>query len=225
MAAPFVIGVGEDKATGRFFLNPVGFAGLAERAEQVALERIHPRLTLRIRSISVPSDPTTGFVLIEVPTSPEAPHMVDGRYYGRGDKTKTALDDQEVRRLFDRRARQREEFETILNDAVANDPTPEGLRTQAHLFVVAVPAHREADMLHDALQAATTTMGAWVYDTVRGAPSSNVSWPKHARFAPDLSSALHPSTRANGFGLSTWPSAPDHPSFTSETRPSRHRDR
>jgi hypothetical protein len=39
-------------------------------------------------------DPTVGYVAIDVPRSPRAPHIVDGRYYARGAKTNIVLSDQ-----------------------------------------------------------------------------------------------------------------------------------
>ena len=81
-----IIGVDEDK---NYALTPVPLEGLAERVEQVAGSRIDEPLALdgviEIESAAKPSD---GYLLVRVPASPRAPHMVDNRYWGRGDKTK-----------------------------------------------------------------------------------------------------------------------------------------
>ena len=79
--------------------NPVDLTKLAERLTQIALMR--PDEGVRVRTWEIPTaeDPSRGYLFIHVPPSPRAPHMVEGRYYGRNDKTNYRLSDAEVRRL------------------------------------------------------------------------------------------------------------------------------
>jgi hypothetical protein len=69
-----------------------------------------------VRTVSVESSSgaNRGFLLVQVPPSPRAPHMVDGRYCGRADRTNRPLSNAEVIRLHEQQmAAQRD----ILADA------------------------------------------------------------------------------------------------------------
>jgi predicted HTH transcriptional regulator len=82
-----LIGVAESKdASPQWEPTPIPLSGLGERIEQVARSTIDPALYVRVSQFSSGVDPATGYVVVEVPASPQAPHMVDGIYYGRGDK-------------------------------------------------------------------------------------------------------------------------------------------
>src|SRR5262245_2317851 len=73
----YIVGVAEDKPTGTLLLAPVELAGLPERVEQVALSRCDPPLFVVCHPLPYPADPTRGVLLVEIPPSPQAPHMVD----------------------------------------------------------------------------------------------------------------------------------------------------
>jgi hypothetical protein len=118
--------------------RPIPLAGLRERVSQVALSRIDPPLTVTTRELAV-GEAGNGYLLILVPTSPDAPHMVDGQYRGRGDTTNYVMADAEVRRVQAQRRAARPEIRQELERAIAADPTPDALREQAHMFVVARP--------------------------------------------------------------------------------------
>ena len=197
-----VVGVNEDKTTGTFSPHPVPLDGLAERIDQVARERITPHLIIRCREL--PTTPGDGFLIVEVPPSPDAPHMVDGRYYGRGDSTKHVLADADVRRLYEIRSRRLDDFSTLLSADVERDPTPSQLREQAHMFVLAVPCVRRPEMLHEALESNGETMRTWAARRVlSGPPVSFVHWHDLGSCRPRLSEADCNAIRANGIGLST----------------------
>ena len=102
-------------------LSPLRHAGLAERIEQVALAGVTEPLYVRTRVVVSDADPEMGYVLVTVPPSPAAPHMVDGRYYGRSDKTKMVLDDARVTALHTARARRHVDIADV---AAAVDSAP-----------------------------------------------------------------------------------------------------
>ncbi len=79
-----ILGVDEVQ---NYALTPVPLDGLAERVEQVAGSRIDEPLPLTFIEIESAANPAGGYLLVRVPASPRAPHMVDNRYWGRGDKT------------------------------------------------------------------------------------------------------------------------------------------
>ena len=81
-------GVHQPNFSGPTTLAPFDVSGLSERLDQIALGgSIDP--PLRIRCVDIPSDtnPGRGYLLVVVPRSPQAPHMVDGRYRYRSDRT------------------------------------------------------------------------------------------------------------------------------------------
>jgi hypothetical protein len=99
----FIVGLDEDVPDGNP-LHPVPLNRLCERIEQIAHTRVHPPLQVEGTPIQSAADPEQGYVIVNVPASPLAPHQVDGVYYGRGDKMRRRLSDAEVERLFQRRA-------------------------------------------------------------------------------------------------------------------------
>lgn len=122
----------------RLIPRPVALGGLAERVSQIGLGRVDPPLTISTRLLET-GDAAMGYLLVLIPPSPDAPHMVDGRYRGRGDTTNYPLGDAEVRRIQAQRRAVRVDIGTELQRAIDNDPTPPDLRREAHLFVVARP--------------------------------------------------------------------------------------
>ncbi|MGY3520159.1 AlbA family DNA-binding domain-containing protein [Micromonospora sp. PTRAS2] len=95
-----VIGVEEDRDTGRATrLFPVDLAGQVERIQSVCSARIDPPLAITVTDLVNPNDPRTGLIVVNVPSSPFAPHQVDGRYLGRADRVVRVLSDPEVFRL------------------------------------------------------------------------------------------------------------------------------
>jgi hypothetical protein len=73
--------------------------------------------------------------------------MVEGRYIGRGDKTKRYLADAEVLRLHARRASQEIDAVQLLQPEFDRDPFDFAGRHQAHGFFVAEPISGRRDML------------------------------------------------------------------------------
>ena len=167
-----IIGIGEDKENRRFSLTPTPLKGMAEKIEQIARSNTDPALSVITQEIAAepgasdedadtsvdrPDDqaaeqaPAMGYLVVHVPASPVAPHMVDGRYYGRGDKTKHTLSDPEVIRLHERRRAADRDALALLQAEIDEDPIPAEIREQAHLFLVAQPLAGRDDMLLDLL--------------------------------------------------------------------------
>jgi hypothetical protein len=142
----FIVGVDEDKGHA---LSPVPLDGLAERIEQVARTRIDEPLPVGFIEIESASDPAEGYLLVRVEASPRAPHMVDHRYWGRGDKTKYRLSDGEVERLIALRDRWVVNAEHALHEWMAREPVSADKQRNAHLFVVADPVRAHERMLRD----------------------------------------------------------------------------
>jgi hypothetical protein len=143
------IGVTENRATDQFSVTPFPLEGAAERLEQIARSRLDPPLT--IRCIPLRAEPTDrdGCLVVVIPESPEAPHMVGRIYRGRGDKTNIELGDGEVRRIRAERERAHDQAKSQLQEWVARDPFPEG--RHVHMFLVAEPVTARRGQLLSAL--------------------------------------------------------------------------
>ncbi|AXL10741.1 ATP-binding protein [Microbacterium foliorum] len=145
-----LFGVAEDTKERTFTRVPFALAGEAERIEQIAATRIDPPLPIRVTDIPSDADPSTGYLLVEIPPSPHAPHMSDGRYYARGDRTKRQLTDAEVVRLHQDRRKERELVEEALTAWVSRNMSLDGGQKHAHLHLAAVPLsnYREDALEH-----------------------------------------------------------------------------
>src|SRR5260370_629374 len=134
-----LIGVGEDKANRTFSLAPQPLSGLAERVEDIAGTIIDPPLDVVPHEIKSEQQQGSGYLLVEVRPSPFAPHMVDGGYYGRGEKKRIRLTDAQVLRYHAQRQAVEERTHRMLDAEIARDPVPAGDRKFGHLYLVARP--------------------------------------------------------------------------------------
>lgn len=119
-----VVGIEDDRGkTGA--VTGTDIAGLVSRLDAVARATVAPPLTITSQVFQHPADPDLAVLLVTVPASAAAPHMVDSKYWGRGDEGKRALSDIEVRRLLAFRQERSHGFETRLKsieDAIGAEP-------------------------------------------------------------------------------------------------------
>jgi hypothetical protein len=143
-----LVGV-DELADGTAIPCPQKLDGLAERVEQVA--SMIPDPPVPVRSVRIPTagDSHVGYLAIHIPKSSQAPHMVDGRYLARGDKTKRYLTDPEVRRLYAETAANLLDADVLLEAEFNRDPIPSDVRRKGHLFLVAQPQTSRPDLMSD----------------------------------------------------------------------------
>lgn len=139
--------VGLTEVDGEIQLAPQPLSGLPERLDQIAAMIPDPPLAIITTPIPTAADPSLGYLLVHVPPSPAAPHMVDGKYLGRGDTTKRYLADAEVLRLHQQRATNEMSGMALLDVEFARDLFDDENRTHAHLFLIAEPLVARPDML------------------------------------------------------------------------------
>lgn len=133
-----VVGI-DELGDGTFHPHPIDIAsGIRERIDQVARSRCQPPLTVHVRAIPSRLDNTRGYVVVEVPQSPLAPHMVDGSYFGRSDSTRRTLTDTEVVGYHQARAARTGVADAELT-AYMKDTPFKSRQIHAHAFGVAVP--------------------------------------------------------------------------------------
>jgi hypothetical protein len=197
-----IVGVDEDKTTNTLSLAPQPFKGLPERIEQVARSVADQPLEVITSAIPSAADPERGYLLIHVPPSSVAPHMVDGRYIGRGDKTKTYLSDAEVVRLHESRSTITSDGIKLLRQEFKLDPIQQDQRVNAHLFLLAEPTPGRDSMLLDLLSGvnarqklATFQQAAYAEDVKRAVDVSGIS--------PELIRAYSYARRSRGAALTS----------------------
>ncbi|MBX9719168.1 MAG: ATP-binding protein [Microbacteriaceae bacterium] len=116
---------------------------LAERVSQVARDRPSPPVFAPLRTIPSEKDPGKGYLLIEVPPSPTAPHSVDGVYWARSERANRRITDD---RELDRLVRARVDVQRLAADLLeAELPGPMGRPDVATLYVVAEPVQAHDD--------------------------------------------------------------------------------
>lgn len=179
-------------------LHPIVLTGEPERIELIAATRCDPPLFVRTRPLPSTADATKGYLVVEIPPSPAAPHMVDGRYWGRGDTTKRRLTDTEVLRLHERRRVLEDQAVAALTEYVERDPVKSsGIRPRAgHLFYVAQPLAGRPDMLLEVAE----DQGHWQQWFINLTRKRANSDPKPgAHFAPNIDSATNMEKRPDGW--------------------------
>jgi hypothetical protein len=165
-----IIGVEEDKPNRRWVKVPQPLAGLAERLELIAANRIDPPLYLRITEIPSTSDPEEGFLFVEVPPSAQAPHMVDGTYFGRGEKTRRKLSDPEVAALHRARTDLHAQAEALLDREITRDPIVPVSRRCGHLYLVTQPVNAPSRIARSSVRGNGDAVLKLIKETERGVP-------------------------------------------------------
>lgn len=125
-------------------LEVMGFdtTGLRDRISQVAATRISPPLVPLIAD-DIEGPEGRKLLVVSVPPSLLAPHMVDERYYGRSADGKRVLSDPEVRTLIFARDQRTHGFVERLEALAQNDPIDEMIEGSptghGHAFFLAEP--------------------------------------------------------------------------------------
>lgn len=138
----FILGIAEekdDRGNKRLVPQPLLLEGQLERVDSVARNSIEPPLKVRSTAIRSKVDPSDGYVVVTVEASLAAPHMVENKYYGRGEVSKHALSNAEVTRYHEQQGVLEEIAGRLLDEAEANDYLPVEMRNFGHLYLVAEP--------------------------------------------------------------------------------------
>lgn len=90
--------------------KPFSLDGQAVRLYSITRSWLQEPPTVEIHTITKGDDPAQGYLVVEIPMSLRAPHMVirgedEGRFYGRNGTQNVILTEGEVARLYARRAR------------------------------------------------------------------------------------------------------------------------
>lgn len=193
-----IVGIDEDDGTA----HPVPLAGLPERIEQVGFSVVDEPLAVAARPVPCVDDPHVGYVVVEVPVSGLAPHMVDGKYFGRGEKTKRVLPEDEVYRLHRRRQLFESDASVVLEQYKKRDlAKANGLDRNPHLFVIADPVAPQDRGLVPFIEAGP----GWQQRLIKLVTDSKT---RHAfelpnNYSPTLESGLQQDHRGDGWALTS----------------------
>jgi hypothetical protein len=178
----------------------VELAKLADRVDQVARDKVRPTLGVRSREVPDPDRSGWGCLLVHVPRSTDAPHMVDYVYYGRGDRANVRLSDEQVRAIIEDRRRGRIDVIAELRRMADDDPVPADERRLGHLYLLAQPETGAEDCLvdflarRDAVRVIQEITRQLVRERGRGTTG----------FSPDLDRLMEGVRRAEGLALISY---------------------
>lgn len=176
-----IYGIGEDD-NAQFIRTPIPLKGQPERIDQIIGTGIHERPAADIKPIPTKADPSVGYIVVAVPPSPRAPHMViarnNNRYYGRADKTVYRLEQGQVERLYRRRLRLEQDRAEFLDQEIRNSQF-EPRDDLGYLHLTSHPLFLSDDFLDQALagQTADSIYGI-MQKACKSAPWSGDGHPK-----------------------------------------------
>jgi hypothetical protein len=121
-------GVAEDEHKRPSIPAPFLIADAKERVDNIVRMGIADPPTIITTTHATTIDPSVGYLVVVVPPSPRAPHMVtidkDHRFYGRTATGNTPLTQGEVDRLYERRQQWEVDREALLAAHIAQAPLP-----------------------------------------------------------------------------------------------------
>nr|MDQ3641878.1 ATP-binding protein [Actinomycetota bacterium] len=155
-----IYGIGED-SNKRPELHPIELAGARERVASIVQASLAEAPALDIRELRLESDPSQGYLVVHVPPSPLAPHMVQVkghyRYYGRNEAGNYVLPHDQVVALIERRRRLENGWENALEEAIREAPDLSELDDFVPLDLVFIPLLGDEAVLDRAWPAGVRT--------------------------------------------------------------------
>ncbi|MGW4371704.1 AlbA family DNA-binding domain-containing protein [Nocardia takedensis] len=188
------IGIDEGDADTPMSLWPIDLTGLPERIESIAATAVNEPVRVTSTVIAADGQQGKGYLIVHVPQSSRGPHMVDGRYYGRGDKENRVLSNEEVLRAHELRLVGHKDMLDATRTAIAGLGPRKG--RDSILAILAEPLGAPEDLLVPLVESAV-----W-HQTVLDLMSS-VANLGHTKYAPTLTSATGFARRASAVALTT----------------------
>lgn len=186
-----IYGLGEDENKRVTRFTPVSLNGQRERIDAIVRSLIVEPPLISISEIPSSSNPSLGYLMVFVPLSDRAPHMVcvkgEFRYYGRSATGNTILTEAEVARLYQRREiKKRNIIELIKEDIIDSPIEPDS--DYSYLYVVVNPVYSR-DGFFPELEDASKDYKNFLSNLVHSASLSSIY--KGPGYYPD-------------FSISTW---------------------
>lgn len=145
-----IYGVGED-VNKHPELDPIILAGARERIASIVQASVAEAPQLDIRELWLEGDQQRGYLVVHVPASPFAPHMVQVkghyRYYGRNEAGNYILPHHQVVALIERRRRWEKAWDLTLEEVIREGPDLSGLDDFVPLDLVLFPLFGDEALL------------------------------------------------------------------------------
>jgi hypothetical protein len=208
-----VYGIAEDAQKRLTILNPILLKNTPERISNIISTSISERPEVFITTIPTANDPSVGYLVVVIPQSPRAPHMMiaggDNRYYSRNATGKYRLVEADVSRIYAQRAEWDRNREKLLDQFIAENP-PSG--QQGFFYLGAWPVVRREEMLEAVFSTNVQTELQYLLHV-----ASNDLIFSGTRFAGDFMS--FDMCKREATGLKWWyPHRPEEPSLRTEIR-------
>ena len=117
-----IYGVAEDKKAATLSAEPIALAGAKDRISDVVSSQVSEPPYFEVNLLPLATDSSMGYVVVDVPASPRAPHMVEVkgeyRFYGRMPGGNFMLTESQVAHLYERRERTEREAMRALDEAI-----------------------------------------------------------------------------------------------------------
>lgn len=135
-----IYGVAEDKKAATLSAEPIALAGAKDRISDVVGSQVREPPYFEVTLVPLATDSSMGYVVVDIPASPRAPHMVEVkgeyRFYGRMPGGNFMLTESQVAHLYERRERTEREAMQALDEAIRLAPIPPSAdRCDLHLVV------------------------------------------------------------------------------------------
>lgn len=149
-----IYGIDEDENGFPTVSSPISLEGQSERIEAIIRSSIEEVPVFKVTPIQTEADNSKGYLVVFVPPSERAPHMVvvkgERRFYGRGETGNYVLSQTEVARLYERRRIAETSILPVLEENIRQYPIEEH-NGFAHLHVVIKPVLHDDSILDKAL--------------------------------------------------------------------------
>lgn len=200
-----IYGVLEDKENVTFSATPIALAGVKDRISNIVAAYVREDVFFDVRLLELETDPTSGFVVIDVPASIRAPHMVESkgeyRFYGRVPGGNQLLSEAQVARLYERRERVERESGKALDDWVAARPGGQ-VPGRVDLYLVVKPLLSDVEFRERSLKGNDRQL---VGNAIHYAVMSLRFKESGGKYVARIVDTAHGHTTADGYMVTTPP--------------------
>lgn len=150
-----VFGIEEDVNGRPTIPSPLELKGQRERIDNIIKTSISEVPVFSVSAIESEADSSKGYLVLIIPPSERAPHMVvvknDRRYYGRGETGNYVLSEPEIARLYERRQQTTQNLLPLLKEQVINAPISDH-RGHIHLHLIIKPVLDDDSIIEKAIE-------------------------------------------------------------------------
>lgn len=148
-----IFGIGEDENKRLSILNPIPLAGEPEKIDAIVRSAIVEPPSIQISTIPTEKDPSKGYIIVLIPPSERAPHMVvvkgEHRYYGRTCTGNFPLNEGDVARLYARRQKTENDRQKLIEEVIEKSPIAPNSNF-AYLYLFTQPVFSREDFFAQA---------------------------------------------------------------------------